>query len=134
MFTSMNCTGIDVSRLGEPPSMRDLDTRQFLNKDVYNNLLNTYLEMSIAADHIGIIAFSDNPYLQGMGLVGGVVLFASEFDVLTSEELKDTMAYINHWYRHAHRNSKMSGSHGNFEDFVGDDIICGFRKFRICLP
>ena len=111
---------VDVSRLGEPPSMRDLDTLQFLNKDVYDNLLQTYLEMTIAADHIGIIAFSDNPYLQGMGLVGGVVPFASEFDVLTSEELKDTMAYINHWYRHAHRNSKMSGSHGNFEDFVGD--------------
>ena len=42
----------DVSRLGEPPSMRDLDTRQFLNKDVYDNLLHAYIEMSIAADHI----------------------------------------------------------------------------------
>jgi hypothetical protein len=87
---------VDVSRLGEPPSMRDLDTHQFLNKDVYNNLLHTYLEMSIAADHIGIIAFSDNAYIQTMGMVDGIVLFASEFDVLTSEELKDTMAYINH--------------------------------------
>jgi hypothetical protein len=52
--------------------------------------------------------------------VDGIVPFASEFDELTSEELKDTLAYINHWYQHAHRNSKMSGSHGNFEDIVGD--------------
>jgi hypothetical protein len=110
----------DVSRHGEPPSMRDLDTRQFLNKEVFDNLLHTYLEMSIAADHIGLIAFSDNPYLQAMGVVDGAVPFAAKFDVLTSEEFKDTMAYINHWYQHAHRNSKMSGSHGNFEDFVGD--------------
>ncbi len=43
---------VDVSRLGEPPSMRDLDTLQFLNKDVYDNLLHAYLEMSIAVDHI----------------------------------------------------------------------------------
>jgi hypothetical protein len=65
--------GVDVSRLGEPPSMQDLDTRQILNKDVYNNLLHTttYIEMSIAAGHIGIIAFSDNPYLQAMGMNSG---------------------------------------------------------------
>ena len=76
--------------------------------------------MSIAADHIGNFAFSDNPYLQAMGIVDGIVPFASEFDELISEELKHTLAYINHWYQHAHRNSKMSGSHGNFEDIVGD--------------
>ncbi len=64
---------VDVSQLGEPPSMQDLETRQFLKKDVYNNLLHTttYLEMFIAADHIGIIAFSDNPYLQAMGMNSG---------------------------------------------------------------
>jgi hypothetical protein len=98
---------VDVSQLGEPPSMQDLDTCHFLKKDVYNKVLHTYLEMSIAADHIEIIAFSDNPYLQAMGKVDGIVPFASEFDVLASEELKDTMAYINHWYQHAHRNRKM---------------------------
>ncbi len=110
----------DVSRLGEPPSMRDLDIRQFRNKDVFDKLLKTYLAMSIAADHIHLIAFPDNPYLQAMGLLSGDVPFAAEFDVLTSEELKDVMEYINHWYRHAHRNSKKSGNHGNFEDFIGD--------------
>ena len=110
----------DVSRLGEPPSMRDLDIRQFRNKDVYDKLLKTYLALSVAADHIHLIAFPDNPYLQAMGLLSGDVPFAAEFDVLTSEELKDVMEYINHWYRHAHRNSKKSGNHGNFEDFVGD--------------
>ena len=111
---------VDVSRLGEPPSMRTLDTRQFRNKDVFDKLLKTYLAMSIASDHIHLIAFPDNPYLQAMGVVSGDVPFASEFDVLTSEELKDVMEYINHWYQHAHRNSKKSGNHGNFEDFVGD--------------
>ncbi len=110
----------DVSRLGEPPSMRDLDIRQFRNKGVFDKLLKTYLAMSIAADHIHLIAFPDNPYLQAMGLLSGDVPFAAEFDVLTSEELKDVMEYINHWYRHAYRNSKKSGNHGNFEDFVGD--------------
>ncbi len=110
----------DVSRLGEPPSMRDLDIRQFRNKDVCDKLLKTYLAMSIAADHIHLIVFPDNTYLQGMGLLSGDVPFAAEFDVLTSEELKDVMEYVNHWYRHAHRNSKKSGNHGNFEDFVGD--------------
>jgi hypothetical protein len=111
---------VDVSRLGEPPSMGTLDARQFRNKDVFDKLLKSYLAMSIASDHIHLIAFADNPYLQAMGVVSGDVPFASEFDVLTSEELKDVMEYINHWYQHAHRNSKKSGNHGNFEDFVGD--------------
>ncbi len=43
---------------------------------------------------------------------------SAEFDVFTSDELKDVMEYINHWCRHAHRrNSKKSGHHGNFEDY-----------------
>ena len=101
--------------------MRDLDTRQFRNKDVFDNLLQTYMAMTIASDHIDLIAFPDNPYLQAMlGVVSGDVPFASEFDALTSEELKDVMEYLNHWYQHAHRNSKKSGNHGNFEDFVGN--------------
>jgi hypothetical protein len=53
-------------------------------------------------------------------MLSGDVPFAAEFDVLTSEELKDVMEHINHWYRHAHRNRKKSCNHGKFEDFVGD--------------
>ena len=84
------------------------------------NYLRPFLAMSIAADHIRLIAFPDNPYLQARGLLSGNVSFAAEFDVLTLEELKGVMEYINHWYQHAHRHSKKSGIHGYFEDFVGD--------------
>ena len=87
---------------------------------MFDKLLKTYLTMSIAADHIHLTAFPDNTYLQALGLLSGDVPFAAEFDVLTSEELKDVMEHVNHWYRHAHRNSKKSGNHGNFEGFVGD--------------
>ena len=71
--------------------MQDLDIRQFWNKDVFDKLLTTYLGMLIAADHIHLIAFPDNPYLQANGVLSGDVPFAAEFDVLTSEELKDVI-------------------------------------------
>ena len=49
-----------------------------------DNVLHTYLEISIAADHVRIIVFSDNPFFQARGNVDGIVPFAMEFDVLTS--------------------------------------------------
>jgi hypothetical protein len=55
-----------------------------LNKDVLDNVLHTYLEISIAADHVRIIVFSDNPFFQARGNVDGIVPFALEFGVLTS--------------------------------------------------
>jgi hypothetical protein len=119
----------DVSRLGKPPSMRDLDIRQFRNKNLFDKLLKTYLAMSIAADHIHLIAFPDNTYLHAMGLLSGNVPFAAEFDVLTSEELNDVMEYVNHWYRHAHRNCKKSGNHGNFEVFCWRQALCLLLPF-----
>ena len=48
------------------------------------------------------------PISTGNGGVSGNVPFAAEFDDLTSAELKDVMESINHWYRHAHRQSKKS--------------------------
>ena len=120
MSTWMNCIVLMSPGLA---NRRQCETWTFANSKTrmcLTSYLNTYLTMSIAADHIHLTAFPDNTYLQAMGLLSGDVPFAAEFDVLTSEELKDVMEYVNHWYRHAHRNSKKSGNHGNFEDFVGD--------------
>jgi hypothetical protein len=105
----------DVSSLGEPPTMRDLDTRQFRNKGVYDKLLVTYLDASI--EHIGFAGFTGNVYLEAMGLTDDIGM---NFDVLTSEELSDTMSYLNHHYRLSHRDNQKSGNHANFEDFVKD--------------
>ena len=72
----------DVSSLGEPPTMRELDTRQFRNKGVYNKLLVTYLDASIK--HIGYAGFTSNIDLEAMGLTDDIGM---NFDALTSEEL-----------------------------------------------
>jgi hypothetical protein len=95
--------------------MRELDTRQFRNKGVYDKLLVTYLDASI--EHIGYAGFTGNVYLEAMGLTDDIGM---KFDVLTSEELSDTMSYLNHHYGVSHRDNQKSGNHANFEDFVKD--------------
>lgn len=45
---------------------------------------------------------------------------ASEFDVLTSEELKFTLAFVNHYYKIAHRNNQKPGNHDDFHNLTRD--------------
>ncbi len=96
--------------------MQELDARSaFRGKTVYDRMLITYLDRSIA--HIGIVAFADNPFLPSMDIYDNAAL---EFDVLTSEELKDTLAFVNHFHKIAHRNNQKSGSHDDFQTFARD--------------
>ena len=96
--------------------MQELDARSaFRGKTVYDRMLITYLDQSIA--HIGIVAFADNPFLPSMDIYDNAAL---EFDVLTSEELKDTLAFVNHFHKIAHRNNQKSGSHDDFQTFARD--------------
>ncbi|KAI2492013.1 hypothetical protein MHU86_22538 [Fragilaria crotonensis] len=106
----------DVFSLGATPSMQELDARSDIRvKAVYNRMLVTYLDQSIP--HIGAVAFADDPYLPSMGVYDNAAL---EFDVLTSEELKDTLAFVNRFYKIAHRNNQKSGSHDDFHNFTRD--------------
>ncbi|KAI2499398.1 hypothetical protein MHU86_15110 [Fragilaria crotonensis] len=106
----------DVFSLGAAPSVQELDARlAFRGKAVYDRMLITYLDVSIP--HIGVVAFSEDPYLPSMGIYDNA---AMDFDVLTSEELKDTLAFINHFYKIAHRNNQKSGNHDDFHNFTRD--------------
>ncbi len=106
----------DVFSLGEAASVQELDARSvFRGKAVYDRMLLTYLDQSIP--HIGEVAFAEDPYLPSMGIYDNA---ATDFDVLTSEELKDTLAFVNHYFKIAHQNNQKSGSHDNFHNFARD--------------
>jgi hypothetical protein len=106
----------DVFSLGAAPSVQELDAQSaFCGKAVYDRMLAMYLDQSIL--HIGAVAFADDPYLPSMGIYDAA---AQEFDVLTSEELKDTLAFVNHFYKIAHQNNQKSGNHDDFHNFARD--------------
>ena len=98
---------VDIVNMGSSPTIRELDARKkFANKTTYHKLLLTYLDNSaenIAVNYIGF----DNEYLNDCGIADQ---YASEFDILTSEELCNVLEYVVYWYNVAFRNNKTSGT------------------------
>jgi hypothetical protein len=121
----------DVFSLGASPSVQELDVRSsFRSKAVNDRMLITYLDQSIL--HIGVVAFSEDAYLPSMGIYDNA---ATDFDVLTSEELKDTLAFLNHFYKIAHQNNQKSGNHDDFHNFTRDKAYVYYYHLRLlCLP
>jgi hypothetical protein len=82
---------VDIVNMGSSPTIRELDARKkFANKATYNKLLLTYLDNSaenIAVNYIGF----DNEYLNDCRITDQS---ASEFDILTSEELCKVLEFI----------------------------------------
>jgi hypothetical protein len=100
----------DIMNMGASPSMQELDARQFANKRTYDKLLRSYSDTSMENDAINYIDFGTDEYLLGCGIAED---HASNFDVLTSRELKQVLDYIVHWY------NRSSGNHADFHQFVG---------------
>lgn len=98
---------VDIVNMGSSPSIRELDARKkFRNKSTYDKLLHTFLDNStenIAVNYIGF----NNEYLNDCGITDQ---YASEFDVLSSEDLCNVLDYIVYWYNVAYRNNQTSGT------------------------
>ena len=98
---------VDIVNMGSSPTIRELDARKkFANKATYDKLLLTYLDNSaenIAVNYIGF----DDEYLNDCSITDQ---YASEFDILTSEDLCHGLEYIVYWYNVAFRNNKTSGT------------------------
>ena len=106
----------DIINMGTSPTMQELDSRQFVNKRTYDKLLLTYLDTSNENDAINFIGFGGNEYMLSCGIDADR---ASEFDVLTSEELKQVLDHVVYWYNVSLRNNRASGNHADFHQFVG---------------
>ena len=106
----------DIVNMGESPTMQELDSRQFANKRTYDKLLVTYLDTSVENDAISYIGFGGDAYMLSCGIGED---HASNFDVLTSEELKQVLDHVVYWYNISLRNNKASGNHADFHQFVG---------------
>jgi hypothetical protein len=106
----------DILNMGASPSMQELDARQFANKRTYDKLLRSYSDTSMENDAINYIGFGTDEYLLSCGIAEN---HASNFDILTSRELKQVLDYIVHWYNISLRNNRSSGNHADFHQFVG---------------
>ena len=106
----------DIMNMGASPSIQELDARQFPNKRTYDKLLQSYSDTSVGNDAINYIGFGTDEYLLSCGIAEN---HASNFDVLTSRELKQVLDYIVHWYNVSLRNNRSSGNHADFHQFVG---------------
>ncbi|KAI2492822.1 hypothetical protein MHU86_21737 [Fragilaria crotonensis] len=83
-----------VMDLGRPPTKADLDSRTSPHRHVYEALLSQYLD-----ENNNDAATIDS--------------------ALTSNDIEAILEYVNHHYRIAFRRNKQSGSHSDFENFVG---------------
>ncbi|KAI2500633.1 hypothetical protein MHU86_13854 [Fragilaria crotonensis] len=105
-----------VMDLGRPPTKADLDSRTSPHRHVYEALLSQYLDEN--NDDAATFAFPDHVFWTLTGIRCDIA--SSEFDsALTSNDIEAILAYINHHYQIAFRRNKQSGSHSDFENFVG---------------
>jgi hypothetical protein len=61
-------------------------------------------------DVINNIGFGTDEYLLSCGIAEN---YASNFDLLTSRELKQVLDYVVHWYNISLRNNRSSGNHAD---------------------
>ena len=105
-----------VMDLGRPPNKANLDSRTSPHRHVYEALLTQYLDNN--DDDAAAFAFPDHLYWKLTGIDHDVA--SSEFDsAVTVNDFEAILDYINHHYQVAHRKNKQSGSHADFENFVG---------------
>lgn len=105
-----------VMDLGRPPNKANLDSRTSPYRHVYEALLTQYLDND--DNDAAVFAFPDHVYWTLTGI--GKDVASSEFDSsLTVNDVEAILDYINYHYQVAHRKNKQSGSHADFENFVG---------------
>ena len=106
----------DIMSMGESPTIQELDAWQFANKRTYDKLLRCYSDTSVENDAINYIGFGGDEYLLSCGITEN---HASNFDIITSRELKQVLDDVVHWYNISLRNNRTSGNHADFHQFVG---------------
>jgi len=81
----------DVLRLGQPPTLAELDARRFRHKFIFDRLVVTYNDDE--DDDCIILAFPEDEYWDQVGIDAD---YAKKYDVLTSKDFSLVMGYINH--------------------------------------
>ena len=105
-----------VMDLGRPPTKASLDSRTSPHRHVYEALLSQYLDEN--DDDAATFAYPEHVFWTLTGIRRDIAF--SEFDsALTAIDFEAILEYINHHYQIAHRRNKQSGSHSDFENFVG---------------
>jgi hypothetical protein len=106
----------DVIRMGASSTRNELDAREFKNKRIYDALVITYLDRETDPCDNGQMSFPDDPFFDALGIDNDT---PDDYDTLTPLYFAETMEYLNFHYAVAHRNWKKSGTHDDFEKFVG---------------
>jgi len=106
----------DVLRMGAISTRNELDAREFKNKRIYDALVITYLDRETDPCDNGQMSYPDDPFFGALGIGNET---PDDYDILTSLYFAEAMDYLNHHYAVAHRNWKKSGTHDDFEKFVG---------------
>lgn len=117
----------DVLRLGQPPTLAELDARRFRHKFIFDRLVVTYNDDE--DDDCIILAFPEDEYWDQVGIDAD---YAKKYDVLTSKDFSLVMGYINHHYQVAYRKNKQSGNHDDFVKFVGSRHFLYYYHLWLC--
>ena len=105
-----------VMDLGRPSTKANLDSCTSPHRHVYEALLSQYLDEN--NDDAALFAYPDHVFWTLTGIRRDIAF--SEFDcALTTNDFEAILEYINHHYQIAYRRNKQSGSHCDFENFVG---------------
>ena len=113
-MSQKNCS--IVLNLGLPQTKANLDSRMSPRCHVYKALLSQYHDKDNNA--AATFSFPDHAFWTLTGTHCDVAF--SEFDfALTTNDFEAILEYINHHYRVAHQRNKQSGSHSDFDNFVG---------------
>jgi hypothetical protein len=106
----------DVLKIGATSTRAELDARSFKNKVIFDSLVSTYLATDTDPVDLGVMSFPDDPFFDSLGIDDKC---PGNYDPLTSLYFAEVMDYLNFHYATSHRNWKKSGTHNDFEMFVG---------------
>jgi hypothetical protein len=104
----------DVMKLGSQPTAGELDARQFLHKDIFDKLADTYNDGF--DEYVGKLALT-HAFFPAHGVKSDD---PNKFDTITSEDFSNAMDFLNKQYSQCWQtNNQKLGSHEDFEKFVG---------------
>lgn len=101
-----------VVRLGNQPTVSAVDKRDFLHQDIFEALVKIYNDGS-REDILKLPHKHD--FFDKTKVADDI---ASKFDPLTPLEFSEIFDFLNYHYKVALRNSKKSGNHSPFQNFV----------------
>ena len=101
-----------TTKIGNQPTARALDKREFLHKDTFEKLAKIYNDSS--REDLNKLSHPHDFFVDTK------VAFnvASNFDALTAHDFSQILSFINSHYKDCIRKSRKSGSHGPFQNYV----------------